>query len=214
MTKKPYGRRTAAGRFLIGMMLLSGIAVMGCDKKDGPKPAAEAKVPVSEEGLPGIQTGEAPWRPEILHLRERLNQIGLPALPEEGSGLHSHQHLNIFIHGKPVPVPPAIGINIPERFISPVHTHDGSGEIHIESPAVLIYHLGQFFDVWGVRLTDQCIGGYCEDSENSLRAFVNGKAAGKARNVELRDNDEIVIAFGKVAELPSPIPSEFHENQP
>ena len=39
----------------------------------------------------------------------------------------------------------------------------------------------------------------CEDSENSLRAFVNGKAAGHPRDVELRDKDEIVIAFGKVA---------------
>jgi len=208
------GKLYGTAGVLIGILTLSGVVVSGCDKTEAPKPVAEAKATVSSEALPGLQTGEAPWRPEILHLRERLARIGLPALPEEGSGLHSHQHLNIFVHGQPVPVPGAIGINIPERFISPVHTHDGSGEIHIESPSVVIYRLGQFFDVWGVRLTDQCIGGYCEDSENSLRAFVNGKAAGHPKDVELRDKDEIVIAFGKVAELPSPIPSEFHENQP
>ena len=214
MNKKKKERLYGAAPILIGIFVLAGLAVSGCDQKQTPKPAAEAKETLSAEGLPGLQTGEAPWKPEIVYLRERLNRIGLPALPEEGSGLHSHQHLDIFVHGHPVPIPGAIGINIPERFISPVHTHDGSGEIHIESPAVLLYHLGQFFDVWGVRLTDQCLGGYCEDSENSLRAFVNGKAAGHPRDVELRDKDEIVIAFGKVAELPSPIPSEFHENQP
>jgi hypothetical protein len=198
-----------------GMIVISGLMFSGCSKGESVKPAAEAAPAMDAGGLPGLQTGEAPWKPEFANLRERLNRIGLPALPEEGSGLHSHQHLDIFIHGKPVSVPGAIGINIPERFISPVHTHDGSGEIHIESPAVLVYNLGQFFDVWGVRLTDKCIGGYCEDAENSLRVYVNGKSAGGSpRKIELRDKDEIVIAFGKVAEVPSPIPSEFHENQP
>jgi hypothetical protein len=44
---------------------------------------------------------------------------------------------------------------------SPIHTHDTSGIVHIESPTVRPFTLGQFFDVWGVRFTSDCIGGDC-----------------------------------------------------
>ena len=81
--------------------------------------------------LPGTQTSTAPWIPEIGHLRERLTAIGLPALSSEGSALHIHQHLDIFIHGNLFSAPGGIGINGFAGFISPIHTHDESSVIHI-----------------------------------------------------------------------------------
>jgi len=177
-----------------------------------PKPAST--IQVNPDTLPGIQIGEAPWQPELTHLRERLKIIGLPALSEEGTALHAHQHLDLFIKGKTVTVPAFIGINVQERYITPIHTHDTTGEIHIESPTFQTFTLGQFFDIWGVRFSSKCIGSSCEDQQNSMKVFVNGNAvAGDPRSIELTDHQEIVVAYGTPEELPNPIPSQ-HQFSP
>ena len=74
--------------------------------------------------LPGIQTSQGPWQPEIAHLHERLQALDLPELNAEGSALHIHQHLDIFVYGKPIAVPAGIGIHEGMGFITDVHTHD------------------------------------------------------------------------------------------
>jgi len=207
--RKPSSNRTVL--IVIGILVFAAAAYFLVSPHEKPKPAET--VAVNPDTLPGIRTTEAPWETEMVHLRDRLNAIGLPALREEGAALHAHQHLDLFIKGKAVPVPGMIGINVPEQFISPVHTHDGTGEIHIESPTVQTYTLGQFFDIWGVRLDSKCIGAYCEDGQNSIQVFVNGRPAGDPRSVELRDHIEIVLTYGTADELPKPIPSE-HQFSP
>lgn len=198
----------------IGILVVVAVVYLYLNRPEAMKTPTQANLNVNPETLPGIQVGDAPWNSDINYLRDRLKMIGLPALLQEGSALHMHQHLDIFIHGKSEPVPAMIGVNVVERFISPIHTHDGSGEIHIEAPSVQTYTLGQFFDIWGVRLTAKCIGGYCEDPQNSLKAFVNGKAVpGDPRSITLEDHLEIVLAYGTPAELPNPIPSE-HQFSP
>ena len=147
--------------------------------------------------LPGLQTGEAPWLAEIPNLLARLKAINLPALYEEGNALHIHQHLDIFVNGKPVTVPADIGINYIAKFISPLHTHDAAGIIHVESDEVRDFTLGQFFDVWGVRFTKDCIGGYCAKDSNKLRVFSNGKlVSGDPRNLVLTSHQEIAVVYG------------------
>lgn len=164
----------------------------------------------SQTQLPGMQTGAAPWQPEITHLAERLQAIGLPALSAEGSALHLHQHLDIFIDGKAVPVPADIGINEAAGFISDIHVHDNSGIIHIESPDVRAFTLGQFFDVWGVRFTTQCIGGYCASEDKALKVYMNGALyQGDPRQLPLAAHQEIVIVYGSPSETPNPVPSSF-----
>lgn len=213
--RKTTGRETKSGSTNRTVLIVAGISVLLAlayfyvNQQPVPKPVSEPNIGVNPDTLPGIQIGEAPWEPELEHLRERLNRIGLPALLEEGTSLHAHQHLDLFIHGKSVPVPAMIGVNVVERYISPIHTHDGSGEIHIESPTVQNFTLGQFFDIWGVRFTQKCVGGLCEDPQNSIRVFVNGQAeTGNPRRILLSDHQEIVVAYGTAGELPSPIPSE------
>ncbi|HXZ26313.1 MAG TPA: hypothetical protein VEI24_08845 [Nitrospiria bacterium] len=163
-----------------------------------------------ESALPGLQTSEAPWAPQLSHLEDRLQAIGLPALRREGTALHMHQHLDLYIHGQPVPVPPMIGINAVAGFISPVHTHDGSGTIHIESAIVSRYTLGQFFDIWGVRFSPTCLGGYCNAGDQRLRVYVNGAiVTSNPRDIGLEDNQELVVTYGTEQESPKPIPSTF-----
>jgi len=161
--------------------------------------------------LPGILTGPAPWPDNTKDLEARLSAIGLPALSAEGTALHIHQHLDLYVNGTKEVVPAQIGIvTSPQVVFSPLHTHDTSGIIHVESPTVRSFTLGELFDVWGVRFTPTCIGGYCAQGDRTLRVYVDGQlATGDPTTLELFAHEEIVVTYGTKAELPNPIPSSY-----
>ena len=143
-------------------------------------------------------------------MRGRLDALGLPALGREGTALHTHQHLDLFVHARHVVVPAGIGIDAGGRFISPIHTHDASGVIHVESPQVRTFTLGQLFGVWGVRLTRACVGGYCVHGPERLVVYADGRrVTGDPRVLALAPHAEIVVAYGTRGELPRPVPAAF-----
>jgi hypothetical protein len=164
----------------------------------------------SPAGLAGLQTGPAPWSANTAGLAERLRDIGVPPLsPLEGTAVHIHQHLDLYVDGRKVTVPAGIGID-PAVGFAPLHTHDPSGVLHVESPTVRTYTLGQFFAVWGVRFTPSCLGGYCAGGGRQLRVFVDGRPVqADPTAITLEPHKEIVIAFGTAAQLPSPVPSTY-----
>ena len=160
--------------------------------------------------LAGEITGPAPWPRNVTGLAARLKALGLPALAQEGSALHTHEHLDLYVDGRRVTVPAGIGIEETQGFISPLHTHDESGVIHVESPDVRTFTLGQLFGVWGLRLTPRCLGGYCVTGARRLRVFVDGRRlAGDPRQVSLTEHEQILLAYGTAPELPSPIPARY-----
>lgn len=90
--------------------------------------------------------------------------------------IHKHPELSIIIDDKSFSVPSNIGINsslwrvnsldeygmqaMPEMGMSgmaPLHTHDDSGIIHVESSINRNYTLGEFFKIWGLDLQDKTI---------------------------------------------------------
>ena len=160
--------------------------------------------------LAGLQTGPAPWGANTADLAERLRAIGVPPLsPVEGTVIHIHQHLDIFVDGHQVTVPAGVGID-PAAGYAPLHTHDPSGIVHVESPTVRSYTLGEFFAVWGVRFTPACLGGYCAGGGRELRVYVNGRPyQGDPTGLVLAAHQELVVAFGMAAQLPSPVPSGY-----
>jgi hypothetical protein len=164
-----------------------------------------------DSALPGLMTSKAPWPANnraLLHAR--LEAVGIPALKAEGQRLHIHQHLDIAVRGKVYAAPAGIGIDHHGRFISPLHTHDFSGITHVESPTVRTFTLGQWFDVWGLRFSTTCLGGYCAKGKERVWVFVNGKRwLGNPRQVVLKEHQEIVVAFGTLGSIPKPIPSSF-----
>jgi hypothetical protein len=171
--------------------------------------------PTTSEGL---QTGLAPWPPEYGGLRQRLIKDGIPPLRVEGRVMDAHVFMLISVHGRPVTVPSLIGVNGTEEygrivgpgFVSPLHTHDATGLIHIHSPTRRTYSVGEIFDVWGVRFTDTCLGGYCGSASERLRLYVDGKEQqGDPRRVPLEDGQVITVVFGTDAEIPSSIPDKF-----
>jgi hypothetical protein len=153
--------------------------------------------------LPGIQGGPAPWVPEWGRLADRLQADGLPVLAAESFVVHIHQHLDLYVRGKHEPIPALIGINVQERYLSPIHTHDFSGVIHVESPTKRTFTLGQFWDVYGVRFDARCVGGEC----GRVRVWVNGRPwSANPRSVVLRSHQEIVVAVGAA---PARIPRRY-----
>ena len=154
-------------------------------------------------------TGLVVWPANGEGLRTRLAAVGLPALRREGTAFHIHAHLDVFVAGRRVIVPAGIGIDSAGRFISPIHTHDATGVIHVESPVVRKFTLGQFFGVWGVRLGGGCLGEYCSGSGSSLRVYADGKPVGDPSRLVLAAHQEIVLAFGTLAQLPRPVPASY-----
>jgi hypothetical protein len=157
-------------------------------------------------GLPGELTTEAPWPANAAKSPARATALGLPP---EGTTLHEHANLQIFIHGKQETVPANIGIT-DTGVIQSLHTHSDPGVVHIESSESREFTLGEFFGVWGVRFTPSCLGAYCNDDTNSLQVFVNGEeVTDSLQDVQLDDRTVIVVAYGTAAQLPNPIPSTF-----
>jgi len=64
--------------------------------------------------------------------------------------------------------------------MSPLHTHDDSGTIHVESNTVRNYTLGEFLDIWRGL-----------DSDKITQATVNGNPVSDFRNVILNDGEKI-----------------------
>jgi len=187
---------------------LAGSALVVVETSSGGSSAGPPSVP--PDRLPGQLVGPAPWSANVRLLRRRLTAIGLPALDAEGTALHIHQHLDIYVNGRRVPLPAGIGIDELDGFISPLHTHDTSGVIHVESPKVETFTLGQFFAVWGVRLTPRCLGGYCSSGARAVRVYASGRRiSGDPRRLPLAAHQEIVVTYGTPGQLPKPVPSRY-----
>jgi hypothetical protein len=163
--------------------------------------------------LPGLQKGKAPWPPEYASLPDRLAPLQLSSLDAQGAVLHIHQHLDVFVNGKRVTVPALVGIyggGDPTQggFFVELHTHDSSGIIHVEAPKKDAFTLGQFFGVWGVRLSKQCVGGYCAAPGKPLKFYLDGKPfTGDPNNIVLRQHDEYAVVYGKP---PAKIPATYN----
>ena len=198
-------RRRLGIAAVLAAVLVAGIGGLAVSAANRDRQPATSPGP-----LAGLQTGPAPWGANTADLAERLRAIGVPPLsPMEGTAVHIHQHLDLYVDGRKVLVPAGIGID-PAVGYAPLHTHDPSGVIHVESPTVRTYTLGEFFAVWGVRITPSCLGGYCAGGGRQLRLFVDGRAdRGDPATLALAPHQELVVAFGTAAQLPSPIPSTY-----
>ncbi len=187
-----------------GALLVAVIAgiTIAATRSGGTKPAK----PVDEAALPALQSGPAPWGTAIAGLANRLQVLGLPALSQEGNVLHIHQHIDVFLNGSAVAVPGGIGIN-DNSFISPLHTHDATGVIHVESPTKEQFTLSQFFAIWGVRFTRTSVGGYRSSAARPIRVYLAGKPyQGDPTRLVLAPHQEIAVVIGKP---PARIPSRY-----
>jgi hypothetical protein len=119
---------------------------------------------------------------------------------------HVHTHLSVYVDGSLRPLPIGIGI------VSPVveqtghggfaeatncyywlHVHAQDGVIHIESPTVRTYTLGQFFDIWRQPLSRDRVAGV----RGNLVVYVNGRRdRGNPADIVLGSHEDIQVDVG------------------
>jgi hypothetical protein len=134
-----------------------------------------------------------------------IQAAGLPLLTAEGTVEHIHAHLDVIADGRPVQVPAELGIDETAGRISPLHTHDTTGVIHVESPVKKDFTLGQFFTEWRVSLAADHIGDLKVGNGKVFRAYVNGKPAkGDPASLVLHAHDEIALIYGTAAQQQNP----------
>ncbi|MCV7346029.1 hypothetical protein [Mycolicibacterium rhodesiae] len=139
-----------------------------------------------------------PW-PAPADAKAAVAAAGLPMLGSEGAVEHIHAHLDVLLDGKPVPVPRDVGIDTDTRrgTISPLHTHDETGVIHVESPVKRQFSLGEFFSEWQVSLSADNIGALRAGGGKLVRVVVNGTPqTGNPAAITLGPHDEVAVVYG------------------
>jgi hypothetical protein len=188
----------AAAVVVVAMVALSG---------EGQEPGGQP----TDEALPGLMTSPAPWGANNEQVVERVGLLDLPPfLDQQGVGTHHHVRLFLYVHGDPVEMPVDIAVvnGVP---VSPLHTHEDRGVVHVEaSTENYVGELGLFFDVWGLRLSADCLGAYCTQGDATLQAYVNGEPfEGDPRTIPMEDQVTVALVYGTPDETPETIPDSF-----
>jgi sulfur carrier protein ThiS len=109
--------------------------------------------------------------------------------------MHVHPQLSVKVNGQPIIVPENVGIDkslwkdhsldkYGMQGMSPLHTHDSSGTIHVESSIERDYTLGEFLDVWD---------GLDTANNKTVKVIVNGQLLSDWRNHILEDKEQITL---------------------
>lgn len=110
-------------------------------------------------------------------------------------GLHWHPELSIEINGQKQEIPANLGLGITHN---PIHTHDASGQIHLEMQGLVKkddLRLGQFFKVWGKQFSSTCILDSCNGPDGNVKMLVNGQEDIEFENYQMKDMDKIEIKY-------------------
>ncbi|MBI4133610.1 hypothetical protein HY478_03275 [Candidatus Uhrbacteria bacterium] len=116
------------------------------------------------------------------------------------SAMHWHPVLRIVINGEPQDIPEGIGIS--GGCMRPIHTHDTSGKLHIESPVIREFTLGQFFTLWEKSFSREQILDARIDEIHEIVTNVNGVQVDTFENTALHDGQEIVIEYREKIQSP------------
>ncbi|MFJ8956540.1 MULTISPECIES: hypothetical protein [unclassified Streptomyces] len=138
---------------------------------------------VAVTALTGAAPAPGDWAaPPPGEVEARVEAAGLEMLDSEKLTMHIHPHLTVYAGGRQVTVPADIGIDRSGKKprYSPLHTHDTTGTVHVESAQWRDFTLGQLLTEWGVR--PRCT------------AEVDGSpVAGDPARIVFRDRQEITL---------------------
>jgi hypothetical protein len=195
----------AAAIIVIALAVVVAVTKSGHSQREkGPIPALNnpaANTAVGRDTPP-------PWNAPA-DAAAAVRAAGLPMLSQEGNVIHIHAHLDVNVDGQPVEVPAGIGIDRSGHGISPLHTHNATGVIHIESPVKRTFTLGEFFTEWDVSLSPDNVGGLHVGDGEALRIFVNGtQVTANPVAVIINAHDEIALIYGNPQSAGS-IPSRY-----
>jgi hypothetical protein len=92
--------------------------------------------------------------------------------------------------------------------LSPLHTHDTSGVIHIEAAREFPFRLADVFAVWGVVFTDDQLGAYANNGQETVQVYVNGRPVADPVHYLIQAHDNIVVAYGVPGSFPTEPPTD------
>ena len=137
-------------------------------------------------------------------------KAGLPMLGREMLTVHYHAHVDLLVRGVRVPVPALVGIDSIKQTISPLHTHDVTGVVHIESGEDIGFTLGQFFTEWGQPLSGTTVGPVTLTQGEQLLVYRDGKrVAGDPAAIPFTKHGEFFIWVGPASSPPKQPPSTY-----
>ncbi|MBI3459185.1 hypothetical protein HY061_02920 [Candidatus Azambacteria bacterium] len=120
-------------------------------------------------------------------------EVALRCTTDMATKFHIHPNLEIIANGQKQEISANIGIIF--NCMNPLHTHDRSGLIHIESPEKRDFTLSDFFAVWGKTYNKNQILDYRVDANHIIRQTVNGQEVVDFENTILYDKDQIIISY-------------------
>jgi hypothetical protein len=172
--------------------------------------AAAAVKPAPYPGPVGLEDVPIPQvpvlaQPQAVHLGQTID--GIKCQTVEKVAFHIHAHLAIFVKGKQRQIPYGIGIGPPLEgqnsaagpFVTSgscfmwMHTHAADGIIHMEAPKQITFNLGEFFDIWGQKLSKSQVG----PAKGKVTVLVDGKRhGGNPRSIPLKAHEQIQLEVG------------------
>lgn len=156
-----------------------------------PAPPVQITLASSYTQLRDAQGLSEPFWPEWSHVG-RTAVDGVACARTEA--YHKHAMVSIYRNGTRLALPSSIGRALCHY---EMHTHDGSGIVHIEADAPKSFTLGQFFSLWGQALSAAGAAGlpgtpafYVIDNEKIVRF------TGDPRTIVLDPQREVLIVTG------------------
>jgi Domain of unknown function (DUF4214) len=116
---------------------------------------------------------------------------------------HIHPHLTIVIDGQQQTVPAGIGL-LPGGLALPLHTHDATGTIHVESTQLYDFRVTDFFAIWGQPFDRYDVLGYHFGPNHPITVTVNGQPVADLNSILLHDHDNIIISGNDPGPGPTP----------
>jgi hypothetical protein len=135
-------------------------------------------------------------QPDASAERDATRKLALSCVFDLFTSFHIHPRLQIIINGKNEIIPVNVGITADCMHL--IHTHDASGEIHIESTEQRDFTLGDFFAVWGKPFSSAQILDYKAGVNHEVLMTVDGKPSTEYENLILQDGQKIVIEYRKI----------------
>lgn len=109
-----------------------------------------------------IRSSAPPWDAP----RDGISYITAAGLTPEPLNTTGDPHIvamTIIVDGWRVPIPAYVGVDRLRAQQAAVHTHDTTNQVWLEGRDTAGITLSQFFRVWGVRFTAECLGSACEE---------------------------------------------------
>jgi sulfur carrier protein ThiS len=122
-------------------------------------------------------------------------EVALRMTMDMATEFHIHPEIEVIINGEKQDIPPNIGVK--QNGMTALHTHEGGGVIHVESPIQKDFTVGDFFAVWGKIFTKDQIINSVVDESHQIIVTVNGSTVDTFENTVMNDNDKIIISYVK-----------------